>query len=239
MIKNNLCSIDLNNFPIIKGNKLLDLGFGNGSKAIAFAKEGVTVFAADIDIGNLNLLKKRISRELVKNIKVVQLKKNYKRLPFQNNFFDRIILNEVLEHIEEPDFIISELTRILKKGGVICVSVPSQSSERIFSLINPNFLKKAGHVQIFSKKSLYAMFKKHKLKILGVKNENFEFSLFWLIASILRISPNNNGIPERSSKALQTYEKIWGVLYSLRLSNLIALAGNFLFPKSIYFYVQK
>lgn len=47
-----------------------------------------------------------------------------KPLPFADNCFETIIISDVFEHIAEPDMLWSELTRILKPGGKILMSVP-------------------------------------------------------------------------------------------------------------------
>lgn len=45
-------------------------------------------------------------------------------LPFQDNKFDSIIMDNVLEHILDPLPILSEIDRVLKKDGVLVVGVP-------------------------------------------------------------------------------------------------------------------
>jgi SAM-dependent methyltransferase len=45
-------------------------------------------------------------------------------LPFKDETFDLVIANSVLEHFHEPWNAISEIHRILKKGGVIILSTP-------------------------------------------------------------------------------------------------------------------
>jgi SAM-dependent methyltransferase len=45
-------------------------------------------------------------------------------LPFEDNAFDTIILSSVLEHIKNPDFLFSEMNRILRDDGVIILDVP-------------------------------------------------------------------------------------------------------------------
>lgn len=44
--------------------------------------------------------------------------------PFENESFDFVICNAVLEHVENPDFVVSEIWRVLKKGGKAYISVP-------------------------------------------------------------------------------------------------------------------
>lgn len=45
-------------------------------------------------------------------------------LPINSNQFDTIILSDVLEHIPEPKFLMSELFRILKPKGILFLNVP-------------------------------------------------------------------------------------------------------------------
>jgi ubiquinone/menaquinone biosynthesis C-methylase UbiE len=45
-------------------------------------------------------------------------------MPFKSNFFDKILMTEVIEHIPDPEAAILEACRVLKKGGKIVVSTP-------------------------------------------------------------------------------------------------------------------
>lgn len=47
-----------------------------------------------------------------------------KKLPFKNNSFDIALLIQVLEHVDAPDKVIREASRILKPGGILIISVP-------------------------------------------------------------------------------------------------------------------
>jgi len=47
-----------------------------------------------------------------------------KKLPFKNNVFDVILIESVLEHIDEPELIIKEAYRVLKKKGKIFITIP-------------------------------------------------------------------------------------------------------------------
>jgi SAM-dependent methyltransferase len=46
------------------------------------------------------------------------------RLPFRDEVFDAVILEAVLEHVKEPKLVISEVRRVLREDGYICVAIP-------------------------------------------------------------------------------------------------------------------
>jgi SAM-dependent methyltransferase len=45
-------------------------------------------------------------------------------LPFADHSFDTVILSDVLEHISEPQLLVSEIARILTPGGKLFMNVP-------------------------------------------------------------------------------------------------------------------
>ncbi|NQV88635.1 MAG: class I SAM-dependent methyltransferase [Parcubacteria group bacterium] len=47
-----------------------------------------------------------------------------KKIPFNDSTFDGVILTQVLEHTFNPDEQISEINRVMKKGGYFLVTVP-------------------------------------------------------------------------------------------------------------------
>ncbi|MBI2268210.1 MAG: class I SAM-dependent methyltransferase [Candidatus Blackburnbacteria bacterium] len=47
-----------------------------------------------------------------------------KKLPFKTNSFDTALLLQVLEHVDDPERVIKEASRVLKPNGVLIVSVP-------------------------------------------------------------------------------------------------------------------
>jgi len=47
-----------------------------------------------------------------------------KGLPFESDSFDTVLCTEVLEHVQEPSYLIKEINRVLKKGGYLILSAP-------------------------------------------------------------------------------------------------------------------
>ena len=58
--------------------------------------------------------------------------------PFPANHFDSIIFDNVIEHLDDPRLLLSEIQRVLKPGGLFIIGVPtvkgyhSQADHRIF-----------------------------------------------------------------------------------------------------------
>jgi len=50
------------------------------------------------------------------------------RFPYDDNFFDIVHSNQVIEHIKDTDFFVSEIFRILKPGGFAIVSTENLAS---------------------------------------------------------------------------------------------------------------
>jgi len=47
-------------------------------------------------------------------------------LPFRSDSFDGVLLNNVLEHLECPADALSEIMRVLKKGGRLMIEIPGK-----------------------------------------------------------------------------------------------------------------
>jgi SAM-dependent methyltransferase len=45
-------------------------------------------------------------------------------IPFADSSFDAVICIEVLEHAEDPDILVAEISRCLRRGGTLLLSVP-------------------------------------------------------------------------------------------------------------------
>jgi SAM-dependent methyltransferase len=78
---------------------------------------------------------------------VVVKKVNIVNIPFEDNYFDVILCNHVLEHIPDDSLAISELYRVLKKGAWAILQVPIDYNSEItyedFSINTPKGREKA------------------------------------------------------------------------------------------------
>jgi len=108
-------------FKFKMGEKILELGVGNGDFLAGFQNLGLLCFGID----------REISMGLDKNLKIKKVDITKKKLPFPNETFDVVYHKSFLEHFYtlDADRIMSESYRVLKKGGKIIILVPDWVSQ--------------------------------------------------------------------------------------------------------------
>lgn len=90
---------------------------------------------------------------------IVDVKANILELPFQDNSFDVVFCNHVLEHIEDDSKAMSELFRVMKPGGLGIFQVPQELNRahtyEDFSITEPEERAKEfgqyDHVRVYGK----------------------------------------------------------------------------------------
>jgi len=109
-----------NFFKQEKMERVLDLGCGTGRHIIYLLKQGFHVYGCDSSEIALKIAKETLTDVEFKQCKMISL-------PYENNFFNGILCNFVIQHgkIKDIKKAISEMYRILKKGGVLYLTVPS------------------------------------------------------------------------------------------------------------------
>jgi SAM-dependent methyltransferase len=106
----------INRFEIIKDSKLLDLGCGRGEFLSGFSNEGLDCYG--VDFTNSALIN-------CPNASIKQADIENDGLPYPDNYFDVIFSKSVIEHFHNPDFLVKEIFRSLKPGGLAIIMVPS------------------------------------------------------------------------------------------------------------------
>ena len=113
-----------------KNARYLDLGCDDGKKTLLFADKMGTknIYGIELIQKHANIAKKNGIKVYIGNLD--------KKWPVKNNHFDVITANQVIEHVADIDCFVSELKRVLKKGGYAVISTENGSSwHNIFASI--------------------------------------------------------------------------------------------------------
>jgi ubiquinone/menaquinone biosynthesis C-methylase UbiE len=149
---------------------ILDVGCHGGTftKKILDKLKSKEIYGVDISHRAIDLVRKRMPYGHFEVADAASL-------PFKDNFFEAVFCLEVLEHVDNPTQVLSEIKRVLKKGGYAIFLVPSDN--KLFKLVwflwtlyYPVW--KHAHVQSFSGSVLENYILNTGFKIEKVKNFN-------------------------------------------------------------------
>jgi len=163
---------------IKKTDKVLDVGCGRGDILHYVQNKTKNAYGIDISKGNIAVSKRLLNKQVKLSIQDIT-----KKTKFSNNFFDIIILTDVIEHIPDKYSLFSELKRILRKGGIIVIGTPNvvklrnrvsflfgrypyTSENRLIIKNNKPILFDGGHIQWFTFKTLRELANQFNFKII-------------------------------------------------------------------------
>jgi SAM-dependent methyltransferase len=95
----------------------LDIGCGTGSNLRALRSAGLSMIGLDRSIRALLLTKKKFKSPLING--------DLNELPIKNQSVGLIIATDILEHLDNDLIGVQELYRVLKKEGVLILTVPA------------------------------------------------------------------------------------------------------------------
>lgn len=172
-----------------KGSRILNIGIGSGYFETLLIKQGFNIYSIDPSKKTVQ----KISRRLGMHRKA---KSAYcHKIPFPDNYFDFVVMTEVLEHI--PDELlqksIGEVRRVLNKKGIFFGTVPYKESLTENQVICPNcysHFHRWGHNQSFDLNSLTNLLQENGFYIQKLQVRAFcdfsRLSLLALVRSIFR-----------------------------------------------------
>lgn len=152
-----------------RGKRYLDAGCGTGLILRHLPKTAV-----GIDINPRNIKK---AKQHAPDAKVILA--DIEKLPFKADHFSTIICTEVIEHQPNPHPTIKELSRVLKKGGVLIGSVPSASPIWFLRFLSSTCPRGEPFHKNFVKRELEILFEEFTIIKLGISV--FGMSYFFVL----------------------------------------------------------
>lgn len=153
---------------------LLDVGSGRGEMLEAARLKGVETIGLDFSKAMVEYIYKRYGISIMNQTIEEFAQKSVKS-------FDAVILNAVLEHVYDPNSMISAARRLTRPGSVLYIDIPREpnlltqignwtnwvaGSQAVYNL-SPTW--PPYHVFGFSERSLSALLKKHGFEIVSLR----------------------------------------------------------------------
>jgi SAM-dependent methyltransferase len=105
-------------FVPLEGATVLDLGCGIGTYVRRFDEIGATAYGLDIDGERVRRGGEAGAARLSVGVG--------ERLPFRDESFDGVLLNEVIEHVDDDRETLREALRVTKPGGRVVIFAPNR-----------------------------------------------------------------------------------------------------------------
>ena len=104
---------------LLKGMRILDVGCGNGEllRALATARPDLELYALDWHFPPA-------TRRDLETAGIHLIEGTLENVPLPENFFDRVLMYQLIEHLWEPRAGLSKLATTLKPGGIIAIETP-------------------------------------------------------------------------------------------------------------------
>ena len=157
-----------------QGDKILDVGCSQGLVCMLLGREGLNCIGIDNEQVAIDYANKELKKEesAVQKRVVFQIAEG-SNLPFENDYFDTVILTEILEHLIQPERVLSEVKRVLRDGGKVIITVPYG--------LNPDPDHKRSYYPISFIKTVIPFFKISKIDLIknyitciGFKDGNYD-----------------------------------------------------------------
>jgi SAM-dependent methyltransferase len=188
----------LNKVERFSGGKgrLLDIGCGRGELLFVAKRYGWEVSGVDVSKDFADYARNKFDIEVAVG--------DIKEMNFELESFDVITLIAVLDHVHDPQGLVSALSRLLRKGGIVFIETMNNESilyklgdmyygltgKKITTNLSPTF--PSFQVYGFSKKSMSRLlkaagFKEFKILIRGGISRTEKFKAASLQESVLRL----------------------------------------------------
>ena len=232
-------TVDFTHFELRSGDRVLDLGCGEGRHAIvAYLESDVHSVGVDLSVQDLSRAREKFAdfqqtQEASRELSLTSA--DALSLPFANDTFDKIICSEVLEHIPDYESVLLEIQRILKPGGLLCVSVPRRWPERICWWLSEEYhLVPGGHVRIFDAGEL-----RNQIEARGISRYYRHWahglhSPYWWLQCLFRETRESNWLIRQYHRLL-----VWDLMEKPAFTRVLERALDPLLGKSIVMYFRK
>jgi 2-polyprenyl-6-hydroxyphenyl methylase / 3-demethylubiquinone-9 3-methyltransferase len=127
----------------LSGKNALEIGCGGGILSEEIAKMGVDVTGID---PSENSIKCAVKHAEINKLPIKYEVATGERVPFKSNYFDIVLCCDVLEHVSNLYQVISEISRVLKPGGIF-----------IYDTINRNLISNLVTIKILQKWKRWAI----------------------------------------------------------------------------------
>jgi 2-polyprenyl-3-methyl-5-hydroxy-6-metoxy-1,4-benzoquinol methylase len=149
-----------------KSKFVLDIGCGAGTISLYLSSRGINVLGIDIS--------KRAIEEANKSAKNLKLENaTFEIINFPTEvpkgIYDLVLCFEVLEHLKDDTLALKNIYKLLKKNGILIISVPSKNAPLYKLGYATEFDERVGHLRRYTRYELLQKLKANRFEIIETR----------------------------------------------------------------------
>ncbi len=201
----------LTELGVPSGALVLDAGSGFGRHAFELARRGYHTVALDQAADEVEATRSTMAAMVEtgevedKHVAGV-VRGDATALPFPDATFDAVITSEVLEHIPDDVAALAELRRVVRRGGLVAVTVPSWLPEKVNWMLSDEYHAPAvagGHVRIYSATELKAKLRGAGLDVASSHHAHALHSPYWWLKCAVGVNDDDHPLVRRYRQFLE------------------------------------
>jgi SAM-dependent methyltransferase len=241
-------TIELERLHLGTGAKVLDVGCGEGRHVQHTLRfPGVMAIGLDLGEDEVRTTRKRMLEMQEIDFELggavpesgpwASIRGSGYDLPFGDCEFDCVIISEVMEHLEEDERALVEISRVLKPGGTLAISVPREGPEEICWKLSDEYpapKSVGGHVRIYRGDELPKMLARNGYRVLDSHYAHALHAPYWWMKCFF-------GLDNEDAWPVALYHRllVWDLMKKPWLTRFAEQLLNPLIGKSVVFYALK
>jgi SAM-dependent methyltransferase len=234
-----MLTVDFDRFPVGPGDRVLDLGAGQGRHTYEILRRGAEAVAVDLNVDDLHQVEAMVGAmalegEIGTPAGPVTRLADALALPFADGHFDRVIAAEILEHLPDDRGAIAEIARVTTPGGHVAVTVPRRWPEQVcWALSDAYHEVEGGHVRIYRASELRASVEAAGLTFVGSHHAHALHAPYWWLRCAVGV--------DHETAATRAYHRllVWDMMSRPALTRLGERLLNPVLGKSVVLYFRK
>jgi SAM-dependent methyltransferase len=216
------------------------LGCGGGRHAFEVYRRGGDVVAFDASEGELHdvagmVAAMRAAGEAPAAADASTVCGDATAMPFGDESFDRVIAAEVLEHVPADQRALREISRVLRPGGLLAVTVPAWLPERICWALSDDYHNvPGGHVRIYTRPELETKLRQAGLTVAGHHHAHGLHSPYWWLKCAVGVHDDGHPLARAYHRLL-----VWDIMKRPGLTRAAERVLSPVIGKSLVVYASK
>jgi SAM-dependent methyltransferase len=214
---------------------VVDVGCGSGGPLQFLSTRGARVTAIDVSEEAISVARDAVASQggIVDFVLAPT-----QEIPLPDNYATRVVCMEVLEHVDDPEYSLSEMFRVGQSGALYLLTVPDSIAERIIGgVAPPSYFEKPNHIRVIERDQFENLVRGAGLEIL--KHEYSGFLSTFRLAMLLKSGHTDLTNLKVENPNLLKWARMWNEMLDCPEGREMKEMLDYLVPRSQIIVARK